>query len=130
MAMSPENRAKCNKNLLRNMDLTPEQRSLMARNGGIKSGIAKREKKQRKEMLDMLFDKLYSLGGMTLAVDVAITKAQEGDIKELIELLKIVKPTEKVEPTIVNNLGIQKVYVTKEQEEEALKHIEDVIGEQ
>lgn len=130
MAMSPENREKCNKNLIRNKDLSPEQRSLMARNGGIKSGIARRKKKERKEMLDLLFDKLYSLGGMTLAVDVAIAKAQEGDIKELIELLKIVKPSEKVETTVVNNLGIQKVFVTKEQEEEALNHIKDVISEQ
>ena len=75
---------------------TAEERREIARRGAEATNRVKKEKKQRAEMCNILFDEIYNRGLLTEAVAVAEQKAVElGDIKELLELLKIVKPPEK-----------------------------------
>lgn len=72
-----------------------EQRKMRA-NGGIKSGEVRREKKERAEMCNILFDEIYKRGLLTEVVATASHKITEnGDSKDLIELLKIIKPNDK-----------------------------------
>ena len=44
--------------------------------------------------------------------------------RELIELLKTVLPPEKITQEIIGNLGLEKIYITKEDEKQVDKHIE------
>lgn len=46
--------------------------------------------------------------------------------REIIELLKTVLPPEKITQEIIGNLGLQKVFINKEMQEEADKLIEDL----
>lgn len=47
--------------------------------------------------------------------------------RELIELLKTVLPPEKITQEIIGSLGIEKVFITKEEDQQADKHIDDFI---
>lgn len=47
--------------------------------------------------------------------------------RELIELLKTVLPPEKITQEIIGSLGIEKVFITKEEDQQAEKHIDDFI---
>lgn len=57
-----------------------------------------------------------------------ITQAiSEMSPRELIELLKTVLPPEKITQEIIGSLGIEKVFITKEEDQQAEKHIDDFI---
>ena len=61
-----------------------------------KSVEKRKENKDRYEMCNILFDEIYKRGLLTEAVEQAAHKAVEkGDLKDLIELLRIVKPNDK-----------------------------------
>lgn len=47
--------------------------------------------------------------------------------RELIELLRTVLPPEKVTQEIIGSLGIEKVFITKEEDEEVEDHIDNFI---
>lgn len=84
---------------------------------------------QHKDMCKMLFEKLYKLGAFDLVTEKAIEQAEEGDLKSLLELIKITKDNTN-QTQIINAMqnNVQKVYVTKQQEKDANKHIEDIIN--
>ena len=57
-----------------------------------------------------------------------ITQAiSEMSPRELIELLKTVLPPEKITQEIIVSLGIEKVFITKEENQQVQKHIDDFI---
>lgn len=47
--------------------------------------------------------------------------------KELIELLRTVLPPEKVTQEIIGSLGLEKVFITKEEKQQVQNHIDDFI---
>ena len=47
--------------------------------------------------------------------------------REIIELLKTVLPPEKVTQEIIGSLGLEKVFITKEEDQQAENHIDDFI---
>lgn len=99
---------------------TPEERREIARKGAEATNKAIREKKQRAEMCNILFDEIYKRGLLTEAVEIASHKATEqGDIKELLELLKIVKPPEKQ----VTDVNIKSYNLFEQQVEEKANDI-------
>lgn len=90
----PNSRKNLEQNNLANK--TKEERSEFARKGAEATNRVIKEKKQRAEMCNILFDEIYKRGLLTEAVAVAEHKAiEEGDIKELLELLKLVKTPDK-----------------------------------
>lgn len=84
---------------------------------------------QRENMCEMMFQRLYKKGGFDLAVDLAFEHAEEGDIKPLLELIKILKPNEAQQTQIINAMqNVQKIYVSEEDKKQANKHIESIIN--
>ena len=83
-----------------------------------------------RDMCKMLFEKLYNLGAFDLVTEKAIEQAESGDLKSLLELIKITKSNEQQTQIINAMQNVQKVYVTKSQEKEANKHIESIINDQ
>ena len=110
---------------------TEEQREIRIK-GGIRSGEVRRAKKTMREMLDYLLAKekvnakretSTTLEEMSIAL---CDKAISGSEKAYELIAKITgELTNQVELTG----SVQKVYVTKEQELEAEKHIDDMINE-
>lgn len=109
-----------------------EEARAKGRKGGIKSGEVRRAKKTMREMLDYLLakekvnkagEKSTTLEEMSIAL---CDKAISGSEKAYELIAKITgELTNQVELTG----SVQKVYVTKEQEAEADKHIDDIINE-
>lgn len=102
------------------------------RKGGIKSGEARRAKRTMREMLDYLLakEKVNAKGETSTTLEemsIALCdKAISGSEKAYELIAKITgELTNQVELTG----SVQKVYVTKEQEAEADKHIDDMINE-
>lgn len=96
-----------------------------------KAKLAKNElRAQYRAMGELMFEKMMKMGSIELALDKAHEQAEEGELKWLIELIKIMKPNEQQQTQIINamNANVQRVYVTKEQEDAVHKHIEDVIN--
>ena len=89
------------KNLIRFDQMTPEKRKETARNGGIKSGEAKREKKMLREYLEMILAMEDAEGEdrYTKITRALIDKAEDGDTKafEVVRDTLGQKPKEQVE---------------------------------
>lgn len=91
---------KMSENSLKNLEKANPQNNFncseIARKAQAKSVEKRKENKDRYEMCNILFDEIYKRGLLTEAVEQAAHKAVEkGDLKDLIELLKIVKPNDK-----------------------------------
>lgn len=102
--------------------------------GGIASGIAKREKRTMREIAEIILSKdvMTSDGVVTGKYAVlaeVIKKALKGDLQAATFIRDTIgeKPTDKQE--ITGNLGVKKVFVTKEEQAEVEEHIADVIGD-
>lgn len=106
---------------LENFSKMPKEKHLeISKKGAEASNLAQKEKKQRAEMCNILFDEIYKRGLLTEAVEIASHKATEqGDIKELLELLKIVKPPEKQ----VTDVNIKSYSLFEQQVEEKANDI-------
>lgn len=113
---------------------TGKQQVDIARQGGIASGIAKREKRTMREIAEIILSKdvMTSDGVVTGKYAVlakVIDKALKGDLQAATFIRDTIgeKPTDKQE--ITGNLGVKKVFVTKEEQAEVEEHIADVIGD-
>lgn len=110
------------------------QQAKIASQGGIASGIAKREKRTMREIAEIILSKdvMTSDGVVTGKYAVlakVIDKALKGDLQAATFIRDTIgeKPSDKQE--ITGNLGIKKVFVTKEEQAEVEEHIADVIGD-
>lgn len=100
---------------------TKEERREFARKGAEATNRVLKEKKQRAEMCNILFDEIYKRGLLTEAVAVAEHKAiEEGDIKELLELLKLVKTPDKQ----VTDVNVKSYSLFEEQVEKKANEID------
>lgn len=113
---------------------TGKQQVDIARQGGIASGIAKREKRTMREIAEIILSKdvMTSDGVVTGKYAVlakVIDKALKGDLQAATFIRDTIgeKPSDKQE--ITGSLGIKKVFVTKEEQAEVEEHIADVIGD-
>ena len=100
--------------------------------GGIASGVAKREKRLMREILDELLSRKAGKSEMTYKEAImlrTVKQAIDGNAKarEFIRDTIGEKPTDKQE--ITGSLGVKKVFVTKEEQAEVEEHIADVIGD-
>lgn len=103
-------------------NLSKEERIEIARKGAEATNRVIKEKKQRAEMCNILFDEIYKRGLLTEAVAVAEHKAiEEGDIKELLELLKLVKTPDKQ----VTDVNVKSYSLFEEQVEKKANEIND-----
>lgn len=92
----------------------------------------KRKAQEKRIALEMMneyiFNKLMDKGLIDTAIENAEMHAIEGcDNKDIIELLKIIKPNNK--QTVELEGQVQKVYVTQEQKKSALEHITKTIND-
>lgn len=113
---------------------TGKQQVDIARQGGIASGIAKREKRTMREIAEIILSKdvITSDGVVTGKYAVlakVIEKALKGDLQAATFIRDTIgeKPSDKQE--ITGSLGVKKVFVTKEEQAEVEEHIADVIGD-
>lgn len=113
---------------------TGKQQVEIARQGGIASGIAKREKRTMREIAEIILSKdvMTSDGlvtGKYAVLAEVIKKALKGDLQAATFIRDTIgeKPTDKQE--ITGSLGVKKVFVTKEDQAEVEEHIADVIGD-
>lgn len=113
---------------------TGKQQVDIARQGGIASGIAKREKRTMREIAEIILSKDVTTSdgvvtGKYAVLAKVIDKALKGDLQAATFIRDTIgeKPSDKQE--ITGNLGIKKVFVTKEEQAEVEEHIADVIGD-
>lgn len=100
--------------------------------GGVASGVAKREKRLMREILDELLSRNAGNSEMTCKEAImlrTVKQAIDGDAKarEFIRDTIGEKPMD--EQKITGSLGLKKVFVTKEEQAEVEEHIADVIGD-
>lgn len=110
------------------------QQAKIARQGGIASGIAKREKRTMREIAEIILSKdvITSDGVVTGKYAIlaeVIKKALKGDLQAATFIRDTIgeKPTD--EQKITGSLGLKKVFVTKEEQAEVEEHIANVIGD-
>lgn len=106
----------------------------IARQGAIASIVVRREKRTMREIAEIILSKdvMTSDGVVTGKYAVlakVIDKALKGDLQAATFIRDTIgeKPSDKQE--ITGNLGIKKVFVTKEEQAEVEEHIADVIGD-
>lgn len=106
----------------------------IARQGAIASTAVRREKRTMREIAEIILSKdvMTSDGVVTGKYAVlaeVIEKALKGDLQAATFIRDTIgeKPTDKQE--ITGNLGVKKVFVTKEEQAEVEEHIADVIGD-
>ena len=106
------------------------ERKEIAKKGAEKTNQIKRKKRQRENMLYDLFQLLDKEGIIDGTIDTIKEEVQNGNLKNAIELLKLVKPNETQVQQITGGVEIQKVFITEKEHNETIKHIQDVINEQ
>lgn len=105
----------------------------MAVKGGIKSGKVRRErKKMREDLLALLDAKLTDDEGKKITVqkkicNAWIQQALKGNMIAIKELRDTIGEVVVQKQEVSGNVGVEKVYITKEEKQEALDHIKDFI---
>lgn len=113
---------------------TGKQQVEIARQGGIASGIAKREKRTMREIAEIILSKdvVTSDGVVTGKYAVlaeVIKKALKGNLQAATFIRDTIGEKPMDEQKITGSLGIKKVFVTKEEQAEVEEHIANVIGD-
>lgn len=103
--------------------------------GGIASGIARREKKTMRQILDILLEKqMTNENGEDVTTKEEILAAQVAKaIKGDLPATQFIRDTIGEKPadiqTITGALGVKKIFVTEKEQAEVEEHIADVIGD-
>lgn len=118
------------KNLKPFSERTHAERRELGKKGAEKTNRIKREKRKRENMLFDLFDLLVEEGIIDGTINTIKEEVENGNIKNAIELLKLVKPNETQFQQITGNLEVQKIFITEKEHRETKRHIQDVINEQ
>ena len=125
---------KMSENSLKNLrpfsERNQAERRELGKIGAEKANQIKREKRKRENMLTELFELLDKEGIIDGTIDTIKEEVQNGNIKNAIELLKLVKPNETQVQQITGALEVQKIFITEDEKKETDKHIDDVINEQ
>lgn len=125
---------KMSENSLKNLkpfsERSEAERRECGKKGAEKTNRIKREKRQREAMLDDLFKLLDKEGIIDGTIDTIKEEVKSGNIKNAIELLKLVKPNELQMQHITGGVEIQKVFITEKEQQQTDKHIDDTINEQ
>ena len=125
---------KMSENSLKNLkpfsERSQAERREFGKKGAEKTNQIKREKRKRENMLIELFELLDKEGIIDGTIDTIKEEVKNGNIKNAIELLKLVKPNELQTQQITGGLEIQKVFITEKEQQETDKHIDDVMNEQ
>ena len=114
-------------------DQNREEAAKNGHKGGIKSGKVRRErKKMREDLLALLDAKLTDEEGKKITIqkkicNAWIEQALKGNMIAIKELRDTIGEVV-VQKQEVSQVGVQKVFVTKADEEEAEKHINDIIN--
>lgn len=86
------------------------------------------EKRKETNLLLTTRDLVEKADILPMLVENIKEEVANGINKNALELFKLIKENEKQEVDIKSaNIGVQKIYVTKEQEKEVLNHIKEVI---
>ncbi len=125
---------KMSENSLKNLrplsERNQSERKEIAKKGAEKTNQIKREKRKRENMLTELFELLDKEGIIDGTIDTIKEEVQNGNLKNAIELLKLVKPNETQVQQITGTIEVQKIFITEKEHNETIKHIQDVINEQ
>ena len=119
---------KMSENSLKNLkpfsERSEAERREFGKKGAEKANRIKREKRQRENMLYDLFELLDKEGIIDGTIATIKEEVKNRNIKNAIELLKLVKPNETQVQQITGGLEIQKVFITEKEQQQTDKHIE------
>lgn len=127
---------KMSENSLKNLEKgnlankTPSERKEIARKGAAKTNQIRAEKRKRENMLPDLFKLLDEAGIIDGSIEAIANEVQKGNVKNALELLKLVKPNELQQQQIMGSLAVQKIFITQKEQQETDEHIDNVINEQ
>lgn len=114
--MSKESR----NNLINMRDRTHAQRRELGMKGKIKSDETKKQKVERAEAREYLWNELYGKGRIQDILEY-------GSTKEIIDLVKALLPPEKQTQEIIGNITTQKIFITSDEVKNTDDHIDNVI---
>ena len=115
--MANKPKRKMSENSLKNLEKgnlankTPSERKEIARKGAEKTNQMRAAKIKRENAKEWLWNEY----GLTLSEEVL----KCGSVKDKLELLKAILPTDKQTNEIIGSVGVQKIFVTPEMQKEA-----------
>ena len=115
----PENSLK---NLIPLNKRSLSERKEIAKMGAAKTNEIKKQKVERAEAREYLWNELYGKGRIQDILE-------NGSTKEIIDLIKALLPPEKQTQEIIGNLTTQRIFITPEEKNDTDKHIDEVINE-
>lgn len=125
---------KMSENSLKNLKPMSErpqsERIEIARKGAAKTNQIKAEKRKRENMLPILFELLDKAGIIDGSIETIAEEVKNGNVKNALELLKLVKPNEVQQQQIFGTMDVQKIFITEKEQKETKKHIYETINEQ
>lgn len=141
--------AKGHENLIPMQDRTPEEQRKITTAGGKASGIARRKKKNLKELTQMLLENpvvseeakaqiklLFPnvdtedlTNGMAMTANILLSAITSKDLKEKVKAAEYLRDTagQKPETSVTGSVTVEKVFVSEKEQKETLKHIKEVI---
>lgn len=114
--MSKESRS----NLINMKDRTHAERREYGVKGANKTNEIKKQKVERAEAREYLWNELYSKGRIQDILE-------NGSTKEIIDLVKALLPPEKQTQEIIGNLTTQRIFITPQEKQDTDEHINKTI---
>lgn len=111
-------------------EYSKEELRAVTSKGGRNSGEVRRAKRERREVCDWLNDLLQEAGIYEETIEQIKKKVKSGDLKDALALIALVKLPDTQTNKVVGEIGIQKVFITPEEQKEAENLIEKTYNEQ
>lgn len=111
-----------------------EQREIQSQGGKISGQKRRERKKMREDLLALLDTKLTNDEGKKVTVQKEICQAWieqalKGNMMAIKELRDTIGEVVVQKQEVSGNVGVEKVYITKEEKQQALDHIKEFIDE-
>lgn len=143
--------AKGHENLIPMQKRTAEEQRKITTAGGKASGIARRKKKNLKELTQMLLENpVFSeeakknikmlfpdvdvedmTNGMAMTANILLSAITSTDLKDKVKAAEYLRDTagQKPETTVNGSVSVEKVFITEKEQKETVKHIEKVLSD-
>lgn len=108
---------------------TPAERSELGAKGAETTNRIKAEKKSRQERLDWLDELLDDAGIYTESIEQIKKEVKGGNLRNFLALFALIKKPDTQTQQLIGNLGIEKVFITKDEIKETDNHIDDFIND-
>ena len=108
---------------------TPAERSALGAKGAETTNKLKAEKKSRQERLDWLVELLEDAGIYTESIKQIKKEVKGGNLRNFLALFALIKKPDTQTQQLIGNLGIEKVFITKDEASETDNHIDGFLND-